>query len=241
MVSVAPLLSSSAIPRIAKIGLALFASVTVYPWVSSLGFTLPPDVVDYFLLVIGELFIGIITGFFLALIYVAFQVAGRFFSLQMGFGASSVFDPLAQIEVPLMGQLLNIIGMFAFITIGGFQKVFLTGVYRSFKSLRAQDLVGGREFLMRLFAGSLGSLFESAITIAFPILGTLFLVSVCMGLLAKAAPQMNLLMLGFPIAIGVAFVVLFLSLPFFMEACARLIESSFVQLLRIFQGIKAGG
>jgi flagellar biosynthetic protein FliR len=241
MVNVAPLLSSTAIPRIAKIGLALFASITVYPWVSSMGMVMPANIVDYFLLVIGELLIGIIIGFFLALIYVAFQMAGHFFSLQMGFGASSVFDPLAQIEVPLMGQLLNIIGMFAFITIGGFQKMFLTGVYKSFKALKAADLVGGRDFLMKLFTGSVGSLFESALSISVPILGTLFLVSVCMGLLAKAAPQMNLLMLGFPIAIGVAYIIMFVSLPFLVEAFARLIDGSFQQLIKVYQGILAGG
>jgi flagellar biosynthetic protein FliR len=241
MVHVAPLLSSSAIPEVAKIGLALFASLAVYPWVYAMGFEIPPNIIDYFLLVIGELLIGIIIGFFLAIIYVAFQVAGRFFSLQMGFGASSVFDPLAQIEVPLMGQLLNIIGMFAFITIGGFQKIFLTGVYKSFKSIRAVDLVAGKTYLLKLFMGSLGRLFESALTIAFPILGTLFIVSVCMGLLAKAAPQMNLLMLGFPIAIGVAFLILFFSIPFLVEACARLIDLSFKQLIGIFQGMGGGG
>ncbi|MBN1799289.1 MAG: flagellar biosynthetic protein FliR [Spirochaetales bacterium] len=241
MVEVAPLLSSSAIPQTAKIGLSLFAALAVYPWVYAMGFDMPASIIDFFLLIIGEMFIGIIIGFFLAIIYVAFQVAGRFFSLQMGFGASSVFDPLAQIEVPLMGQLLNIIGMFAFISIGGFQKVFLTGVYKSFKSIRAIDLATGKPFLMKLFVGSLGKLFESALTIAFPILGTLFIVSVCMGLLAKAAPQMNLLMLGFPIAIGVAFLILFFCLPFLVEACAKLIDISFRQLLHIYQGISGGG
>ena len=241
MVHVAPLLSSDALPEIGKMGLALFASLVVYPWVYAMGSELPKNIVDYFLLVAGELLIGIIIGFFLAIIYIAFQLAGKFFSLQMGFDASSVFDPLAQIEVPLMSQLFNLIGMFAFLTIGGFQKLFLTGVYKSFKSLRASDLVSGKGFLLNYFMGSLGSLFESALTIALPILGTLFIVSVCMGLLAKAAPQMNLLMLGFPIAIGVAFLILFFFIPFLVDACTRLIEASFNELIRIYQGVTTGG
>jgi flagellar biosynthetic protein FliR len=240
MIHVAPLLSSDAIPEIGKMGLALFASIVVFPWVYAMGFPIPENIVDYFLLVIGELLIGIIIGFFLAIIYIAFQVAGKFFSLQMGFDASSVFDPLAQIEVPLMGQLFNLIGMFAFLSIGGFQKLFLAGVYKSFKSLKAYDLVKGKGFLLNYFIGSLGSLFENALTIALPILGTLFIVSVCMGLLAKAAPQMNLLMLGFPIAIGVAFLLLFFFIPFMVDACAHLIDMSFKEIIRVFEGVKAG-
>jgi flagellar biosynthetic protein FliR len=240
MIHVAPLLSSEAIPEIGKMGLALFTSIVVYPWIYALGIELPKSIVDYFLLVVGELLIGIIIGFFLALIYIAFQLAGQFFSLQMGFGASSVFDPLAQIEVPLMGQLFNLIGMLAFLSIGGFQKLFLCGVYKSFQSIRASNLVSGKGFLLNYFIGSLGRLFESAMTIALPILGTLFIVSVCMGLLAKAAPQMNLLLLGFPIAIGVAFLILFFFMPFLFDACAHLIELSFKEILKIFEGVTTG-
>ena len=199
-----------------------------------MGITIPLNIVDYFLVILGEILIGIIIGFFLAIIYSSFQIAGQFFSLQMGFGASSVFDPLAQTQLPLMGQFLNLTAMFVFVTIGGFQKIFITGIFNSFKSIKAVDLVTGKEFLLNLFMGRLGSLFRSALTIAFPILGTLFIVSVCMGLLAKAAPQMNLLMMGFPIAIGAAYIILFLIMPFLLEAFGNLIDYSFKQLGGIY-------
>ena len=64
-------------------------------------------------------------------------------------------------------------------------------------------------------------------------MGTLFLVSVSMGLLAKAAPQMNLLMLGFPINIGMSFILLFLLMPFLVEAFERIIDLGFVEIFRI--------
>ena len=78
-----------------------------------------------------------------------------------------------------------------------------------------------------LFSSMLCKLFEDALTIAFPVLGTLFLISVSMGLLAKAAPQMNLLMMGFPLAIGAAFLILFFCMPFIIELFARIIDLSF--------------
>jgi flagellar biosynthetic protein FliR len=80
-------------------------------------------------------------------------------------------------------------------------------------------------------------LFEQALIIAFPILGVLILISVSMGLLAKAAPQMNLLMLGFPIKISMAFVMLFLALPFIIEAFNRVIDSSFFELMNFLNNI----
>jgi flagellar biosynthetic protein FliR len=185
--------------------------------------------------------IGIILGFFLNIIFAVFQVAGQFFSLQMGFGASQVFDPLAQIQIPLMGQFLNIAGMFTFLVISGAQKLLLVGVYRSFQSIRAVDLVAGRSYLLSLFLRSLGELFVNSLTIAFPILGTLLLVSVTMGLLAKAAPQMNLLMMGFPIAIGTALIVIAAATPFLIGAFSRLLEGGFEQLGSILTNLKGSG
>jgi flagellar biosynthetic protein FliR len=159
----------------------------------------------------------------------------------MGFGASQVFDPLAQIEIPLLGQFLNIIAMVVFVTMGGFQKFMINGVGNSFKALRAIDLVLGNERLFSTFITSMGKLFEAALMISFPILGTLFIISVSVGLLAKAAPQMNLLMIGFPIAIGVAFLIFFATMPFLMEIFGRIIDASFEGISRLLMNMGGKG
>ena len=232
LVETAPLLSSESVPQIAKVGLAFFASFLVFPWVMASGYPVPQYVLDYVLLVVGEAMIGIILGFFLSLIYAAFQLAGQYYTLQMGFGASEVFDPLAQIEIPIMGQFLNLIAMLIFLLMGSFQKIFLTGVYRSFQAMRAVDLVIHRDDIFRMVLVSSSRLFEQSLVIAFPILGVLFLVTVSTGLLAKAAPQMNLLMLGFPISIATAFIMLLLVLPVITEIFSAVIDYSFEEILR---------
>lgn len=230
MIELAPLLSSVGVPQIAKIGLSFFVAVVVFPSVRSAGYPIPNNALEYVLLLAGEALIGIMISLFLVLIYSAFSMAGEFFSLQMGFGASQVFDPLAQIQIPIMGQFINSIAMFTFIIVGGFQKFFLIGVLGSFKAIRAVDLVTHRHSLMQILFGSLPTLFETALVIALPILGTLLLVSVSMGLLAKAAPQMNLLTMGFPITISVAFVTLFVTLPFLTEAVQTVVQQSYTGL-----------
>lgn len=241
LIEIAPLLSSQGVPQIAKIGLAFFATIAVYPWIKEAGYPIPPNGLHYGALVVGEALIGIVIGFFLQAIYIIFSAAGQFFTLQMGLSASEVFDPLAQVEIPIMGQFFNIMAMFIFIAVGGFQKVFLIGVFRSFEAAKALDFVVGREHIFKLLFGSLGRLFEQAMVISFPVLGTLLLVSVSMGLLAKAAPQMNLLMLGFPISISVGFLVLFFAMPFIMEAFARVIDMSFTELMALFGKIAPKG
>lgn len=236
MIEVAPLLSSQGVPQVAKVGLAGFAAALVFPAVKAAGYAIPADGMAYALLILGEAMIGLVMGFFLSIVYAAFTTAGQFFSLQIGFGASETFDPLAEVELPLMGQFLNLIAMFIFVSTSGFQKLFLIGVQGSFKAMRAIDLVTRRDDLIRFLMKSTGALFQQALILAMPVLGTLFIVTVAMGLLSKAAPQMNLLTEGFSITLAVTFFIMLSAMPFMMEAFSHLIEASFDDL-----GILVGG
>jgi flagellar biosynthetic protein FliR len=239
LIETAPLLSSDAIPQTAKIALAGFAAFAAYP--SSPAETMVADAfsLDFVVLVAGEALIGIIIGFYLNIVFSAFSSAGQFFSLQMGFGASETYDPLAQIENPLMGQYLNIIAMLVFLSVGGFQRVFIGGFHRSLQSINVATLISAREGFLSLMMTGLSNLFVDALVISMPILGTLFLVSVSMGLLSKAAPQMNILSEGFPISITVAFALILATMPFLVEAFARVVDTGFLQFESFLA--KAGG
>lgn len=241
MFQTAPLLSSSAIPRIARTSLALFTALAVFPLVESFGYPMPDTALSYALLMLGEAMVGILIGFFLTMIYSILLISGQFYAFQMGFGASVVFDPMAQIELPLMGQFLNLLAMYVFIVSGGFIDLFLKGVYRSFQAFRAVDLVLQREYIVEMLIRGLTNLFGQSLVIAFPVMGTLLLVSVSMGLLAKAAPQMNLLMLGFPIRIGVAFIVLLVTLPVITFAFVRVLDTGYFEIMRLLRNGTGAG
>jgi len=230
---VMPIMSSTAFPGPARAGLAFFTAFAVFPMARTLSFVIPDNGLLYAVLVIGEVLVGVILAFIIQLVFTVFQVAGQMFSIQMGFGASQVFDPLSQIQIPLLGQFLNLIAMLVFLVTGGLKKIFLTGIYQSFVAVKASDLFVQREMLVSYFTGVLGNLFEQAIVIAIPIMGTLILLSVTMGLLAKAAPQMNLLMVGFPIQISLGFIMMIAAMPFLIEKFTIIIDAGFEQILTI--------
>jgi flagellar biosynthetic protein FliR len=233
IVETAPLLSSDSIPQTAKIALAGFAAYAVFP-AAPAGGDLNPYGLYFFLLLIGEAIIGVITGFFITIVFSAFSTAGQFFSLQMGFGASETFDPLSQIENPLMGQFLNLVAMLVFLAAGGFRELFLGGFWRSVQSVSMVSLVEGREHVISMVLAGLSRLFLDAIIISMPILGTLFLTSLSTGLISKAAPQINILSEGFPISITVAFLLIFATMPFMVEAFSRVIESGFTVIRDLY-------
>jgi flagellar biosynthetic protein FliR len=247
MIETAPLLSSDAVPQTAKIALAGFAAYAAFPGALARSWELEPYGLSFVLLAAGEGIIGIITGFFLTIIFAVFSTAGQFFSLQMGFGASETFDPLSQIENPLLGQYLNLVAMLVFLSAGGFYKLFLGGFWRSIESINIVSLVEGREHVVGMFLAGLSRLFLDAIIIAMPILGTLFLTSLATGLISKAAPQINILSEGFPISITVAFLLILASLPFMTEAFSRVIDAGYRNIEGLYirigaqTGPEAGG
>jgi flagellar biosynthetic protein FliR len=81
-------------------------------------------------------------------------------------------------------------------------------------------------------------MFTVALRMSFPIIGTLLIVSVAMGLLAKAAPQMNLLMIGFPISIAVSFVLMIVILPGLILFFEDYIDSMFKNIWFLMNGLK---
>jgi flagellar biosynthetic protein FliR len=234
MIETAPLLNSESVPQVAKISLAGFAAYATFSSALVRDWVIAPFGLSFVFLVIGEALIGIIIGFFLSIIFAAFSTAGQFFSLQMGFGASETFDPLSQIENPLLGQYLNIVAMLIFVTIDGFRELFLGGFWRSLQSINVMSLAAGRETIVSMVMAGLSRLFLDAMVISMPILGTLFLVSLSTGLISKAAPQINILSEGFPISITVAFLLIYATLPFMTEAFSRVIGTGFDNLRTLY-------
>lgn len=223
----APLVSSTAIPPLARGGLAFFVALMLHSSAGRLYGPVPTIGLSYALALIAEIALGIIMGIFLQLVFAIFQTAGQLFSFQMGFGASQVYDPLAQVEIPLIGQFLNLIGIGVFLSISGMLRIFVMGLTGSFSVMKGTDFLISSSFLQDTFIGSLGGLLEQSLILAFPMLGTLILISVTMGLLAKAAPQMNLLLVGFPLQIGVGFIIMLLATPFIAEKMSILVNMGF--------------
>ena len=246
MIETSPLLSSEANPQVARLALAGFAAFAVFPSTQAINTQgLELFSLSFLLLLAGEALIGIIMGFFITMIFATFSTAGQFFALPMGFAASETFDPLSQTENPLTGQFFNLIAMLVFLSMNGFRELFLGGFWRSVQSINVTSLASGRDAIAAMFLSGLSRLFLDALVISLPILGTLFLCSLATGLISKAAPQINILTEGFPVAILVAFMLIMGTMPFLVEAFSRIINVGFAVienlLIQIGQPILGGG
>ena len=245
MLLVLPMFSMRSASRVAKVALAGYMAFFIFG-TCDLSYYLPYIAqdgsfsIEYFLILIGEVLIGIILGFFITMIFSAFSTAGQFLAFQMGFSAASSYDSLSQVENPLMGQFFNLIAMLVFMQTHWFQKLFLQGLVTSFSSLNAISIVQSTESIVKFVMSGLSSLFVDALVISLPVMGSLFLISICTGLLTKAAPQMNLLSEGFPIMIMLAFVIIAFILPDMIDFFVRSFEKGFADLFDFFKNVSGG-
>lgn len=230
----APIFMDRKIPAMFKIGFAFFTSLL------AIG-TMPDQSVvldsNFVFLVLKETMVGISLGFFTSLILYAVQLAGNFVDLQSGFAMATMFDPQSGIQEPLTGRLYYYIAMVFFLAMDG-HHLLIKGVIASFQWIPVLSWlpISSSQSLASLALDMMQNMFWIAFLIAAPLVGTLFLVDIALGILSKSVPQMNLFVVGIPVKMVVHFVVLYLSLPGFFYILGKLVGTmvhSLEQLLKI--------
>lgn len=206
---IVPPFGSRVIPTQVKIGLAVALSLPVFPkMIDQAPDTL--DVAPFVGAVALQVVIGLALGFLTYLLFAAVQAAGELVDLFGGFTVAPAYDPLGNSQSSTFGRFYQLLVVtLLFVTNG--HLLLVNGFMRSFDAIGFQ----GRPLrdLSELFVGELSTFFVAAIEIAAPLLAALFLAEVALGILSRAAPQMNVFMLGFPAKILLTLVLTGLTLP----------------------------
>lgn len=221
MVMTAPIFQSRNIPPQIKVilsfGLALVVAPFIVGTVALERFTFGMAVFT----LIQELLTGLIMGFMVSLTLYAIQLAGYFFDTQMGFGMVNILDPTTGTQMPLMGQINYIIASLIFLAINGHHTV-ISSFIQSYQVIKPGMFIIKKEAI-GVFVMAFSNMFYLGFKIGIPIIGTIFLADVAMGIIAKLIPQINVFMLGYPVKIILGLVMIILFIPVFV----MLIEATF--------------
>ncbi|MCB1174691.1 MAG: flagellar biosynthetic protein FliR [Leptospiraceae bacterium] len=231
----APVLGTPSITTRLRIALTLILAAILYP--GSVNYL--PELAEGFwpwaMEAIAQAGIGVITGFFITIIFTSFQIIGEVLSIQMGISFSEVLDPQSQVSVPLMGTLKNAIGILLFLGVpfqmdGLSMPAFLHMIRALSWSFQfvptlvfdVQTTGGLLAWMDQAFA----FMFVTAIKIGIPMVGILFISSLTLGVLGRAAPQMNLINMGIQINIMIGLLILITLIP----VITPLMQDTFVVL-----------
>ena len=211
MMLFAPLFGSSRIPRRVK---ALLVLVLAYGVAGSvkLPAALPNDTWTLSVAIGGELAFGLAMGMVLSLVFIAAQWAGELIGQQMGLNLSAVFDPQFGSEGSVLGDMYFMLTLVVFLSIRG-HHAMLDGVHDSFEKLPLMSVTIDRP-LFETLAGLLQGATMLAIRLAAPMLVTMLVVDLVLGLVGKTMPQMNVMSAGLTLrsVVGMVIVIAGLSL-----------------------------
>ena len=207
---VAPVLGANVVPARLRIALALSLAVLVSPLAPApAGFD--PLSAQGVLAMAMQVAIGVAIGFAVQIAFDALVMAGQLVAMTMGLGFATLVDPARGGATPVLSQFLLILGILLFLSVDG--HIALIGVLvESFRWAPVGPAGLGGDGLWSLALWG-GKVFEAGLVIALPALVALLGINLGMGVVSRAAPQLNLFAVGFPVAMIFGFLVLLLSLP----------------------------
>jgi len=199
-----PIFSHKNIPMKIKSSMAFFFTIVFYASMPPLEIVI--DVPTIVLAILSEFMLGLVVGIILQLAYNIITFAGGIISFMMGFSMASAIDPQTGVSMPIVSQFLSLMGLMVLFELDLHHWILLF-VDGSLKTVPLGGFVMSED-IFNYILKAMSNMFLVGFMIAFPIIALSWLADVIFGMLMKTMPQFNLLVIGFPIKITVAFIVL---------------------------------
>lgn len=185
------------------------------------------------LFVIKEIFVGLSIGFFVRLLFAMVSAAAELVSMQSGLSFARSVDPTFQANVTVLEQFNNLLATMIFLGIDG-HHVVLKSLAVSFKQV-PPGIIAAKPALFQFFIETTGRLFGASLKICAPVVVTLFLVDLALGILARMIPQVNVFVEGTSIKMMITIGVLAFSLNLMIPVIGGLFRGMDTEILRIFR------
>jgi flagellar biosynthetic protein FliR len=230
-VFVCPPFGNRSVPMLVKVGLAAALSLVVGPRLAEQA--VPLEVGPLLSAAVLQVAAGLALGFIGVLLFATFSFAGGLIDLFSGYSVAQLFDPGTSAPVSIFGQFYAVLATTLLFAIDG-HLLLVRGFLTSFDAAPLTSL--SVDTLAELLTGDIALLFVSALEIAAPLLAALFLAEAALGLLSRAAPQMNIFQLGLPVKILVTLTLAGLALPILPDAVSGITNQVVRQSLDVMRG-----
>lgn len=232
LLAILPVFGGAEVPARIRIALALVITLLIVPSLDPMP-VLDPLSLDSVIISVQQLIIGVGMGLIVLIVFNAVTMAGEAIAITMGLGFALMNDPQNGAQVPTVSQFYLILATLLFLSLDGHHAVFVL-LSDSFTLMPVGKALQADSFWQISQWGS--TVFFGALSIALPALAAMLTANIIMGVMTRAAPQLNLFSVGFPITMTVGFIAILYTLPVFQdvfdnllvlagEAIARLVRS----------------
>jgi flagellar biosynthetic protein FliR len=221
---VMPLLGSKLVPRQIRILLSVFITLIIAPLLPDMPNVEPMSMAS-FLIIFQQMLIGIVLGFMVEIVTQVFVLAGQLIAMQTGLGIATTVDPTQGVSVVVVSQWFLFLISLTFLALNG-HLIVIEVVVESFYTMPIGSGAWAVEDYGRMVRWG-GWMFSSALIIALPALTSLLIVNFAFGVMTRAAPQLNIFSLGFPVTMLVGLAIIWLTIGELGSSFHGLLETLF--------------
>lgn len=238
LVASAPVLGNPGFPRSAKMGLIVAITLVVSPVLGPMP-EVDPGSAAGLLILAQQVVIGVAMGLAMRVIFVAVEMAGSLIGLQMGLGFATFFDPVNSAQVPVVAQFLGILFSLVFLALNG-HLLMIEALAESFRAFPiAAQPVSAMGWKTLVDWG--GEIFRTGLLLALPMIAALLIANLSIGIMTRAAPQLNIFAVGFPITLAAGFLVLFVTLPYMTPIFEHMMRDGLQMMLQVARATRPAG
>ena len=235
LVSSAPLLGNRAVPVRVRVAFGVGIAIAVLPALPPMP-AVPAGSGVGMVIMLQQLLLGIGMAMVMRVVFAAVDVAGELIGLQMGLSFATFFDPQSGGQTSVVAEFLGLITSLVFLALNG-HLLIVEVLVRSFEWIPvSSDSLHGDGWMAAVLFG--GLVFSAGLLLALPLIAALLIANVAMGVLTRAAPQLNLFAIGFPITMTVGFVVMYFSLEAFAPVMEHLFDRGFEGVAELMRALR---
>ena len=194
-----PFFSSRVIPNLIKAGMAIIITIVLFPVINSKMVEFPGTLLGMARLVMSEIVIGMTLGILVQIFFEGVRMMGQMVGFQTGFAITNVLDPQSGIQVSIFANTAYLVAIVLFLLLKG-HHILINAVRDSFDIINVGSLGLNIEMLKKMTKIS-GDMFVIAVKIGAPPIAALLFTNIAFGLITKLMPQMNIMIVAFPVQI----------------------------------------
>lgn len=235
LLAAAPPFSNAAIPVRVRLTLGLAITLALAPALPPMP-AIPPGSGAGLMILAQQMLIGLSMGFAMRLAIAAIDFAGEVIGLQIGLGFATFYDPSNTSQTPVVASFLSLLALMVLLSVNGHLMILAT-LGQSFIVLPVgAPLPGPGSWSNLAHAGIV--IFASGLMLALPLVCALVITNTALGVLARAAPQLNIFAVGFPLTLIGGFVMLITTMGYLATPFLQLYEHGLQSMLGFF--VKSG-
>jgi flagellar biosynthetic protein FliR len=231
-----PFFNAKVVPVMVKAGLSVVMAIILFPMINTSMVQFPHTSFGLMQLILSEFIIGIILGLMVMIFFEGVRMMGQMVGFQTGFAIANIIDPQSGSQMSILANMAYLVAMMFFLLLNG-HYILLNALRESFEVIPVGSLRLNGEMFGKMIS-VYGDMFVIAVKIGAPAIAALLFTNLAFGLITKLIPQMNIMIVAFPVQIVIGLIFFGVSLNVLLDFTGKYLKDLGPLLINTMQWLR---